>query len=387
VDYKRINGASADNINIFFDRLDNPQIKDIPPRFWFNPDEVGVMEGIGSNSTVIGESSRSKIISKEHQDRTWATVIECISATGQCLNPLFIFAGKNAQQQWFPHEETHDYDSWHFTTSDSGWTNDEIALSWLRTIFLPETKPQDPEQWRVLVLDGHGSHRTEMFMQECFFNKVWVVYLPAHSSHVLQPLDVGVYSPLKRYLRLRLQIQCMLSCTDSPGKPELLRAYTQARKHRLTKANAQAGWKATGIFPRDRQKPLSSRFVLKGQGHRAPPTSPTSIPPSTPDFDLQLALTVISTPKSSKDLYGLQKNLSDIDPVYGQPTARLLFRKFGKILDETLAELAHTKYKAEILQTVLDKTKSQKRRRVLPDPNKDFVTMQAVWEERRRMGG
>ncbi len=54
------------------------------------------------------------------------------------------------------------------------------------------------------------------------------------------------------------------------------------------------------------------------------------------------------------------------------------FRKFGKVLDETLAKLAHTKYQAEIIQTLLEKKKgSQKPRRVLPNPNKDFVTMQA----------
>ena len=64
--------------------------------------------------------------------------------------------------------------------------------------------PLKPGDWRLLILDGHGSHTTPEFMVECFSNKIWLVFLPAHTSHVLQPLDVGVFSALKRYYRITL---------------------------------------------------------------------------------------------------------------------------------------------------------------------------------------
>ena len=34
-------------------------------------------------------------------------------------------------------------------------------------------------------------------MWECFLNHVYIVFLPAHTSHFLQPLDVAVFRPLK----------------------------------------------------------------------------------------------------------------------------------------------------------------------------------------------
>jgi len=34
-------------------------------------------------------------------------------------------------------------------------------------------------------------------MRECFTNKVRLVFLPPHSSHVLQPLDLGTFSNIK----------------------------------------------------------------------------------------------------------------------------------------------------------------------------------------------
>ncbi len=38
-------------------------------------------------------------------------------------------------------------------------------------------------------------------MWNCFNNNVYLVFLPAHTSHVLQPLDLSVFSPLKQAYR------------------------------------------------------------------------------------------------------------------------------------------------------------------------------------------
>lgn len=40
-------------------------------------------------------------------------------------------------------------------TSANGWTNNEIALKWLSEVFILNTKPTDPDQWRMLILKGH----------------------------------------------------------------------------------------------------------------------------------------------------------------------------------------------------------------------------------------
>jgi hypothetical protein len=49
----------------------------------------------------------------------------------------------------------------------------------------------------MLILDGHSSHATPEFDQFCTENKIITLCMPAHTSHLLQPLDVGCYSPLK----------------------------------------------------------------------------------------------------------------------------------------------------------------------------------------------
>ncbi|CAE7002962.1 DDE 1 multi-domain protein [Pyrenophora teres f. teres] len=48
----------------------------------------------------------------------------------------------------------------------------------------------------LLILDGHGSHLTTDFIDFCDANKILLAVFPPHATHTLQPLDVGLFSPL-----------------------------------------------------------------------------------------------------------------------------------------------------------------------------------------------
>jgi hypothetical protein len=155
VNYKRVDAATAENIKIFFDRLDHPEIRAIKYANTWNADEIGLMMGIGDNGMVVGDSYRKFLQSKDGGSREWVSIIEFISPGGQTLPPLMIFAGKHVQQQWFPDAEEKRYADWYFEASPKGWTNDDIAVRWLKGVFIPFTKPENPEDWQLLILDGH----------------------------------------------------------------------------------------------------------------------------------------------------------------------------------------------------------------------------------------
>ncbi|PWW78445.1 DDE-domain-containing protein, partial [Tuber magnatum] len=53
----------------------------------------------------------------------------------------------------------------------------------------------------ILLLSGHESHIIVDFMWLCKQNHIDILYLPAHLSYVLQPLDLGTFSPLKSHYR------------------------------------------------------------------------------------------------------------------------------------------------------------------------------------------
>ena len=70
--------------------------------------------------------------------------------------------------------------------------------------------------------------------------------MPAHSSHLLQPLDVGCFSPLKRaYGKLIEQKGCLEY--NYINKLDFLKAYQTAYKEIFTIKNTKSAFRVTGI--------------------------------------------------------------------------------------------------------------------------------------------
>ena len=78
------------------------------------------------------------------------------------------------------------------------------------------------------MLDGHGSHVNPEFNQFCIDYQIVVLYIPAHSSHLLQPLDVGCFLTLKQAYRRGVK-QIMAGGVNYINKHEFLPLYMQAR--------------------------------------------------------------------------------------------------------------------------------------------------------------
>jgi hypothetical protein len=155
-------------------------------------DETGIALGVCTNSEVIARAGKRKAY-KTPGDHEWVSILETISAAGQKLRCIVIFKGKSLQTTWFP---SNFMPEWLYTTSENGWTSHEIGSEWLKRIFIPDTKPNG-NRWRLLILDGHGSHVDIEFIILCRQHKIWVIYLPAHASHILQPLDLASFSVVR----------------------------------------------------------------------------------------------------------------------------------------------------------------------------------------------
>ncbi|KAJ0130553.1 Uncharacterized protein HZ326_26345, partial [Fusarium oxysporum f. sp. albedinis] len=198
---------------------------------------------------------RRKAFLKGSQSRTWTTFIEAVTADGRLLKPGIIFKGKELQQQWFI-DELRGIADWYYITSDNGWTDNHIAVEWLKEVYLPQTQPADESDARLIILDGHGSHVSDEWMATCFLNNVYCCYLPAHCSHGLQPLDNGVFNVSKAAYRKELQKLASLTDSAPVDKVNFIKAYAKAREVGMTKKNILSGWRVTGNWPISRRKAL-----------------------------------------------------------------------------------------------------------------------------------
>ena len=91
------------------------------------------------------------------------------------------------------------------------------AIEWLKEVFIPQSRrgrdPDDASYWRLLIVDGHGSHTQGEFIFECLINQILVAYLLPHTSHLSQPRDLSLFGHLKSYYSKNLKSFIVLSDT------------------------------------------------------------------------------------------------------------------------------------------------------------------------------
>jgi hypothetical protein len=129
----------------------------------------------------------------------------------------------------------------------------------------------------------------------------------------------------------KLAIACAFMKESFPGKRKFLEAYPRSRESTGTSKHIKEGWKAAGIYPRDRNKPVSSRYVRRAGNSHYTPISPVIPVRETPDLDFLLSHTLVKITKTSRNFIIAIKRLRGIDSIFNNSIIRLLFRKFGSL--------------------------------------------------------
>ena len=107
-----------------------------------------------------------------------------------------------------------------------------------------------------------------------------IIYLHAHTSHVLQPLDLSVFSSLKRvyWKYLDDMLSPRLDHSTVAGKCASLSCYWRARDKTLTARTGRARWSTTGLWLVNLAKPLMIRLLLPNSNNPRPAPTTTIAP-------------------------------------------------------------------------------------------------------------
>jgi hypothetical protein len=181
---------------------------DVDARDIYNMDEKGFAVGLTSKtkrvfSKVLYEEKK-KTAGMQDGSREWITILGFICTDGSEIDPAVIFAGKEDLRSGWVHNREPGKHKIVSDTSPSGWTNNDLGLAWIEQVFDRLTKGKARTSYRLLILDGHGSHLTEDFFDFCHNNKILIMIFPPHSTHTSQPLDVVMFAPLARNYSTRL---------------------------------------------------------------------------------------------------------------------------------------------------------------------------------------
>lgn len=185
------------------------------------------------------------------------TAIKGVNASGWEIPPFIILAGKVHQSNWYRHQPA----DWVIAVSDNGWTTDQLDYEWIKHLNT-HTESRTMVAYRLLILDGHSSQATPELDQCCTANKIITLCMPTHTSHLLQPLDVSCYSPLKRLYGQEVQELARQGIYHT-GKEDSLAVYIKVRVFVFIDQNITSGFQATGLIPYDPQRVLWSLTVTK----------------------------------------------------------------------------------------------------------------------------
>jgi len=269
IEKARIKGTTVEALQNWFNAFETVVVKnnDVLSENVYNMDESGFSIGTINASRVIVNTQIGQRYQANPGRQEWVSVVECICMDDTSISPMIIFKGENLLSNWIPSGLTKD---WAITCNTKGWTSNEHGLAWLQQVFEPRTREKAQGRPRVLICDGHDSHVTGRFIRHCMDHNIQLLILPPHSSHFTQPLDIGVFSPLKQYLSAELHT---IIQTDIAHllKGEWANGYSKARPKAFTASNIHGIWAGAGLNPFQPRKVLRRVQAESFSPHSTPP--------------------------------------------------------------------------------------------------------------------
>ena len=310
----RANAATKANIDHWFLQCLEPVLQNLQllenPKWIFNVDETGfplggkprkviAKKGIKSPQSLVGGSGRDNI-----------TVQTCISGSGDLLPPYIVYAGKRLMANSV---NGGPFGS-RYSVTENGWMDTVTFIDWLQHHFIEYLPDDHPPV--LLILDGHKSH---ISYEACLIakeNDVHLLKLPAHLSHLLQPLDVGVFKEMKKmwYELVADFFRRTKKAVTKANFPTLLRKVWQAYKPEY----GVSGFRKAGVHPFNKDAVPQASLILSEPFHGLLPEQPTSS--STSSSPIASATSTAST--SSPPIASLTSTASTSSAVASTSTSQ-----------------------------------------------------------------
>jgi hypothetical protein len=217
-------------------------------------------------------------------------------------------------------------------------------------------------------MDNHGSHLTPQFVLLARANNIVPFTFPAHLTHCMQPLDVGVFQSYKHWHNKA--IQCALESLDFEYTiSSFLRDLPEIRHKTFKKMTIQHAFSSSGMWPINRRKVAEKMAKYMKEPASKETTLPTlpATPRTTKEFRTKWSelqpkiIDQLSSPTQRKFdsiQRGLHRILDDSDMtqiekdmVYSRlsevvrkkPTSRRRVQKGGELTAEHAQELIQAK--------------------------------------------
>jgi hypothetical protein len=181
-------------------------VSGIPAHFVLNMDEMGHQPFADAKDIVCfvpswhEESSVRYPVSRIGKR---VTLIGCICADGSHLRPCLIIPRQTFDEHRLA-QGGYSSDKVEIYTQKKGYIDRDIFEDWVKDTLVPEIQSRREKfnYWgpAVLILDNCSAHDSQLFRDLCIEKNIHCLWLPPHSSHLLQMLDLCIFGVTKRVL-------------------------------------------------------------------------------------------------------------------------------------------------------------------------------------------
>ncbi|XP_072548597.1 abhydrolase domain containing 10, depalmitoylase a isoform X1 [Salminus brasiliensis] len=264
--------AKKGTVDKYFDLLESTLekygLKDQPSQI-YNCDETGFQLD-GTRFKVLSPRGSKHVYQQAPGTRDHVSVLVCFNAAGEDVPPFIIFA------KWFPggpYTQGGPPKAL-YGKSPAGYIDRDLFQRWFRH-FICHAEKKRP---LLLIFDGHKSHLTPEVTEAAKKEGVVLLCLPPHCSHVLQPLDVGFFGPLKGEFAKVAGNLSHFKHSYVLNKPEFSRVFNHPYQQLKDQAIVVNGFRKCGIFPLNPQAVDSSRLMPSTGPKNSTITTTTSSP-------------------------------------------------------------------------------------------------------------
>ena len=149
---------------------------------------------IGSIKVIIGLERCIKPKLVQLGNQKWVMVIQSICTIGYAIPPFIIYKGRVYILAQY--KEANILYNQKLLVFKNGWINNKLKVIQLKH-FNVYIKTRQVRGYQLLILNGYKSYQSQEFKDYYLKHKVFTLYIPAYLLHILQPLDVVCFLPLK----------------------------------------------------------------------------------------------------------------------------------------------------------------------------------------------
>lgn len=245
IEHKRLQAEDWNSVKDWFDKYSSI-LQDTDRNFIFNVDESGC--------NPLDTKKRKRITHVEyaakdllHRISNHITTVECISAGGFAIPPMVIFADSASLPASYLKRSVYErnINQWLVAGQTNGYMTTNLFLAWLQH-FDANT---DNSKTRVLLVDNFRPHLADPVKEFAEEKNILICPFLPNLSHVVQPLDVGFFGPLKSALSAEMDQGQHLGLNYLINETEWIRMYYDSRERVLRGRSIERSFEESGIYP------------------------------------------------------------------------------------------------------------------------------------------